>query len=199
MRLKKYMLVICAGAFLAAGLCACGDNKNETTATTASTTTEAVTEAATTAEVTAESATTEASEQKTSATEAFFTLNEVDAKVGMSFADIKDKLGDEIKPAESVIPCGAGETQVFHYYDGFVVVETEKEGVITGLELTEGNNANAAFMGKVKVGDTPEQVKAAIGDPKDEDEYCLSYHIGDADVSVNLENGVVVGAFYVTY
>ncbi len=176
MKLKKTLVTLAACALMLGSLTACGDKKEETTA--------------------AAQETTAAAEKSENAGEVFMTFNGVDVHIRADFASIKDSLGTEVKPAETIEPCDGGDyIQIMHYYDGLTIT-TLRDEIVIGLEIADGNGA-PALMGKVKVGDTPDAVKSALGDPENEDEFSLSYNIDGAQVMVYLDNGAVSGSIVI--
>ena len=109
--------------------------------------------------------------------------------VGMQFADVKDGLGAETRPADVILPCDGGDAykDTIHYF-GTLAVTEDKDGVIAQLEISDlyETEGDAALMGKIKIGNTQAEAIAALGEPSTplaDDDYALTY---------DLENGVVL-------
>ena len=109
--------------------------------------------------------------------------------VGMQFADVKDGLGAETRPADVILPCDGGDAykDTIHYF-GTLAVTEDKDGVIAQLEISDlyETEGDAALMGKIKIGSTQAEAIAALGEPSTpmaDDDYALTY---------DLENGVVL-------
>ncbi len=109
--------------------------------------------------------------------------------VGMQFADVKDGLGAETRPADVILPCDGSDAykDTIHYY-GTLAVTEDINGVIAQLEISDlyGDEGDAALMGKIKIGNTQAEAIAALGEPTRpmaDDDYALTY---------DLENGVVL-------
>ncbi len=122
---------------------------------------------------------------------AYVSYNGTNVAIDMPFADVKDGLGTETKPAETIEPCGGGDyIQEMHFYDGLTVNTLRGETVI-GVEIPADGGSSALMMGKVKKGDSAEDAKAALGTPASEDEYTLSYSIGNSSVMLYIDQGSV--------
>lgn len=109
--------------------------------------------------------------------------------VGMQFADVKDGLGAETRPADVILPCDGSDAykDTIHYF-GTLAVTEDINGVIAQLEISDlyGTEGDAALMGKIKIGNTQAEAIAALGEPTRpmaDDDYALTY---------DLENGVVL-------
>ena len=177
MRLKKAFLTAACGAVLLGALTACGSDKETTTA------------ANTTAETTAA---VEASAPAEGATAV--TFNGTDVAMNADWNSVKDGLGAEAKPAETIQPCDGGDyIQIIHFYDGLEVTTLRDENVV-GLSIPIGSTSTASIKG-VKIGDSAEAVKSAMtGTISNETEDMISYDTSDANVMFYLENGAVTGA-----
>lgn len=169
MKLRKVFASILAVSVIGAGMIACSkdeDKKDETEAP--------VTEA---------TEDTEASQAPAGDIDLFFVLNGIEVRIGDNYADIKDQLGDEIKPEDRVIPC-EGDCEylsIIHTYDGFTVEENQ-EGIVCNIGINgyESGVGDALFMGQFKYGDSFADVMAAIPmDPSDSDETYAQYFITD--------------------
>lgn len=72
----------------------------------------------------------------TSSSEVFFTVNGVEVKQGAVWADVKDTLGDEAKPSDTIEPCDGGDyIQIIHYYKGAEITTLRDENII-GISMT---------------------------------------------------------------
>lgn len=187
MRLKNLVTVFLAG-MMAFGLTACGA-KNEDGNTAESTTAqsaEADSEAA--AEVDADSV----------RGKALLDVNGFKFGPGEKFTDIKDKLGDEVKPSSSAMPCdpnAVGEL-VTHYYDGFQVVENY-ENVISAIYIPGEGAANDSVQlaSGVKIGTSKDDVVKAFDIKVDESEMEYGYNVQDGDFNAGFvwdDNGNVM-------
>ena len=136
-------------------------------------------------------------EEKTDPTEAeeegvFVTVNGFNLKVGVAYADVKDKLGKETAPAETIDSCDPDSDwkQTMHFYDGVIVTE-DKDGNIDGIQVQEGDSA---LMGKIRIGATKEEVKAVLGEPDTDAEWGIYY---ESDPMINFyldeETGLISG------
>ena len=130
----------------------------------------------------------------------YVSINEVKVHTGQAYADVKDALGDEIKPSETIESCDPDSdwVQIMHYYAGTIVSE-DKDGNIMSIEVTDREQASdAAFLcapDPVRLGDKFEDVKTIIGEPDQEDEYSLFYTSGDPMIYIYLDEnaGTVTG------
>jgi hypothetical protein len=117
-------------------------------------------------------------------------LNNGSFKIKEKYEDVKGRMENEIKPAQSYTPCGGSDDEqvTCHYFDGMNVEETH-EGyiynvVISGYDFPESK----ATIAGVKLGDTPENVKEKISATPDSDsEYTINYTFGDVFVSFGLD------------
>ena len=139
---------------------------------------------------------TDASEEKEQSSEEegiFVTYNGQNIKVGVPFTDMKDKLGKETQPAETIDSCDEGSDwkQTMHFYDGMIVTEN-KDGIIDGLQVQEGD---AALMGKIKIGASKEDVKAVMGEPDTDESWGIYYENTNPTVNFYLddETGLISG------
>ena len=182
--MKKFYAIVLGmmlAASLAAGCGQSGESKQETKAAEAQTTEAQTTEAQTT-----EAQTTEAQTQEAQAPEGIYlAYNGTNVQPGMAFADVKDGLGEESKPAETIGSCDENSdwTETTHYYPGFVLTE-DNEGNITGFTISEYEfeGKDASLNGQLKLGATLEEAKAVLkdvlGDPDTEDETSIYYNAG---------------------
>ena len=119
----------------------------------------------------------------------YFTYNDATFTLGETFESVKDKLGAETKPAETTQACDPNSdfAITMHFYDGITVSE-ENKGIIYTVEISQwevGDNQDAALNGSVRLGGTPEDVTAALGEPESTDEYGgMYYTIGEFSVSI---------------
>ena len=112
--------------------------------------------------------------------------------VGMQFADVKDGLGAETRPADVILPCDGGDAykDTIHYF-GTLAVTEDKDGVIAQLEISDlyETEGDAALMGKIKIGSTQADAIAALGEPSTplaDDDYALTYDLANGVVLVFL-------------
>ena len=189
MKLRKVLAAVLAVSVIGAGMAACSkddDNKDETEAPAESTTDAEATEDATVS----------------GDVDLFFVLNGVEVRLGDNYADIKDDLGDEIKPEDKIVPC-EGDCEymsIIHTYAGYVV-EENYDGVVCNISINgyESGIGDGLFLGQFKYGDPIEDVKAAIdATPSDEGDTYAQYFITDTlscmlnfDESGNFESAAV--------
>lgn len=123
----------------------------------------------------------------------FITFNGQNIKVGVPFADMEEKLGQEVQPAETINSCDEGSDwkQTMHFYDGMIVTE-DKDGIIDGVQVQDGD---AALMGVIKIGATKDDVKAVLGEPDTDESWGLYYENTDPMVNLYLdeETGLISG------
>ncbi|MBQ6230752.1 MAG: hypothetical protein IJJ74_06500 [Eubacterium sp.] len=177
MKLKRFIAALATGVVLIGSLAACGsksDDKKKTEATTAAT-----------------------EQQNTASADAFLSYNGVELKLNAAWADVKDKLGSETAPSETITPCDGGDyIQIMHYYNGMVVTTLRDETIVMlSMDMSlEGNDA--LLNGKIKKGDSLDAVKEALGAPASEDAGMLVYNMGNATVMIYLDdnNTAVTGA-----
>ncbi len=168
MKLKKIIATVTIGAVMLGSLTACGSKSDSTTAAT---------EAATSAE----------ESSAASSGNGFVSINGTDLALDMNWNDVKDKLGSETKPADTIQPCDGGDyIQIMHHFDG-ITVTTLRDETIIGLEPAEGST-EVLVMGKVKKGDNLETIKSALGTPSSESDGMLVYNAGNASVMLYLDN-----------
>ena len=107
-----------------------------------------------------------------------------DAKlaVGIPFADVKDALGAEARPAEVILPCDGSDAykDTMHFY-GHLAVTENIDGIITNIEISDfyEGEGDPTFMGTIRLGATQEEAVKALGEPDnyplEEDDYSLTY------------------------
>ena len=117
-------------------------------------------------------------------------LNGSTLKIGEKFADVKDSFEKEVKPSQSYTPCGGSDDaqNITHYYDGLEVEETA-DGIIYYAKISGFDYpvSNASIAG-IKLGDTPETVRANFGTkPYVDSEYTINYAFGDINISFGLD------------
>lgn len=182
MKLKKLLLTVTAGTLLLASLTACGsknDKKDKQTTT--------------------ENQNILVNDDDATGSGAYMSFNGTDLQVGTVWNDVKDSLGSEAKPSETIEPCGGGDyIQIVHFYDGLTVT-TLRDETIVSLEIPMDGESTAAVNGTVTKGSSADDVKAALGDtPNMEDEYMISYTFGNVQVNINLDNGKVNSAMFMS-
>ncbi|MBO6115176.1 MAG: hypothetical protein J6P57_08980 [Lachnospiraceae bacterium] len=167
--LKKLAVLTATALVLTTGMVACGDKKQS------------------------DKSTTKEAADDTSSSEVFFTVNGVEVKQGAVWADVKDTLGDEAKPSDTIEPCDGGDyIQIIHYYEGAEITTLRDENII-GISMTT-DSKDVDVMGAVKLGDTADAVKSALGTPNQEDESMIVYEIGSSSLMLYMDNGVVNSA-----
>ena len=129
----------------------------------------------------------------------WFTLNGVEIHLGVPYAELKEKLGDEAKPSETIEACDPNSdwVQIQHYYPGITVSE-DKDGNVFGIELSEWavGPGDATLNGVLKVGvSTREDVVKALGEPEP-NEYGIFYDWNDYRLAIylNEETGILDSA-----
>lgn len=143
-----------------------GAEKTEPAKTEAAKTEPAKTEAPAT-----EPAKTEAPETEPAGTEAqladfdevFATINDVKVVLGAPYADVKEALGEETRPADVEGSCDPGSDwcRTYHHYEGIDVVE-DQNGNVASIEMHEPADS-VAFMGKIKLGAPLDTVYEVLG------------------------------------
>ena len=122
----------------------------------------------------------------------YLTLNGEYITLGLAFADVKDKLGEETAPAEEMYACDPGSDwkQTMHTY-AFGTVTEDKDGVLNSIQISSGD---ATVNGTVGIGATVDKVKAALGEPESEEEgLALYYTFSNVMVNLFLEQNTVTG------
>ena len=125
----------------------------------------------------------------------YVTINGQNVQLGMAYADVADKLGEETQPAEVIDSCDPESDwkQTMHYYPGVTITE-DKDGNLDSFSLGEPvNGSEVLFMGKIKVGATADDVVAVMGEADQADEYSLFYTSQGPWIGVYLEDGKVTG------
>ena len=184
--LKRRALVLGMAGIMAFSLAACAKNESETQASQSEATAQ-VTEATQATEDTKASEEQQANAQ----TGAFaFNINGYDLKIGDVYDDVKDKLGQEIKPAEDIGACDPqGRSDFNHFYDG-VDVTVHFDGKVTRM-YADVDNKGAATISGIAIGDNADKIKTALGNPEMEDETSIVYMNDQYILSFTLENGSI--------
>ena len=134
----------------------------------------------------------------------YVTCNDAYVAIGMTYADIKDGLGEQTAPDEVILPCDGGDAykDTMHFYKGLTVTEN-RDGIVSQIEVN--SEGDIALMGKVKVGDKQEDAVKALGEPDTypvpEDDYALTYSTDTYYVMVFLDpdtNKEIVSGVYMT-
>lgn len=119
-----------------------------------------------------------------------FIYNGVEFGVGDKADEVIPKLGDQIKPSEKSQPCvpDAGMIETFSF-DGFIIQVTES-GIIYSINLNNESTSDnlCTTVGGIKIGSTLDEVKKALGDPADENEYGLTYQDGELYLSFVIDD-----------
>lgn len=141
---------------------------------------------------------TQAPETKAPETEAvpegvYVAFNGVNLVPGGPFAELKDKLGAETKPAETIDSCDENSDwqQTSHYY-GDVRITENKDGMVEGIEVS--GSSDAALNGVIRIGTTADEVKAVLGEPGTDQPWGLYYEdLPMVNVFLDEETGKVTG------
>ena len=188
--MKKKIIFAAVAAMMMGAMAGCGSSNAETTAAS-----EAEATTAADAENSEDTSAAESGETS-SADNGFVNFGGNDYKIGDDWNAVKDNLGSESKPSETIEPCDGGDyIQIMHYYDGLCVTTLRDEKIISLSQEGEATDS-ILIMGKVKIGDSVDSAKEAIGEPDSSDEYQLNYSKGSSDVMVYIENNAVSG-FYI--
>ena len=120
----------------------------------------------------------------------WFTLNGTEIHMGVPYAELKEKLGDEAKPSETIEACDPSSdwVQIVHFYPGITVNE-DKNGNVFGIELGEYNvgPGDAVINGTLKVGvSTRDDVVSVLGEPEP-NEYGMFYNWNGYMLAVYLD------------
>lgn len=125
--------------------------------------------------------------------------------LGMKFADVKDKLGEEVRPEDVITPCDESDLyrDVLHHFEGLDITEN-KDGVIKEISTDNADEAapsSATINGKVKIGDTLESAVSVLGENEDyplaEDMFGLTYTTDSTWVTIFVdETKTNVTGFY---
>ena len=85
-----------------------------------------------------------------------------------------DTQAEPAAPVQEVDSCDPDSDwhQTTHTYDGFTVT-VNKDGVAVGISVVDGDYA---LNGTVKIGSTPDDVKAAFGTPDTDEEWGIYYY-----------------------
>ena len=117
-------------------------------------------------------------------------VNGGSVKMDDKFEDVKDNLGTEIKAPQAYTPCGGSddEKMTTHYYDGLEIDVTHDglicRAVISGFD----NQESKASIAGIKLGDTPETVRANFAtQPETDSEYTINYSFGSLILSFSLD------------
>ena len=101
-------------------------------------------------------------------------VNGQQLRVGVPFAELEPMLPEETAPVQEVDSCDPDSDwhQTTHTYDGFTVT-VNKDGVAVGISVVDGDYA---LNGTVKIGSTPDDVKATFGTPDTDEEWGIYYY-----------------------
>lgn len=123
----------------------------------------------------------------------YVAMNGVNISLGIPFADLQDKLGEEVKPSETINSCDENSDwkQTMHFYDGVTVTE-DKDGLIDGVEVS---GDAAALMGKIRISSTKDEVIEVMGEPDTDAEWGMYYTTTNPWVNIYLdeETGAITG------
>ncbi|MBR4897085.1 MAG: hypothetical protein IKZ41_11685 [Clostridia bacterium] len=127
----------------------------------------------------------------------FLLFNGQKLHIGDEFAALKDALGPESMPCETIKPCDPNSDAVstLYFYDG-VEIMVQEDGSIESLSV--GRDSEAALLGEIRPGSDPDALKASLGDPSDENEYALIYIVDSVWINAYLDEGIISG-FYITF
>ena len=101
-------------------------------------------------------------------------VNGQQLRVGVPFAELEPMLPEETAPVQEVDSCDSDSDwhQTTHTYDGFTVT-VNKDGVAVSISVVDGDYA---LNGTVKIGSTPDDVKAAFGTPDTDGAWGIYYY-----------------------
>ncbi len=136
---------------------------------------------------------TEPAETPDAADGLYLVYNGAKLALGMSFADVKDALGEETRPADEILPCDGGDSfkDTMHHYAGMDVTE-DINGIVKEIDVPGvDESSEAAVLGKVKVGDKQSDAVAALGEPENyplaEDDFALTYKTDNQYINLFLD------------
>ena len=116
--------------------------------------------------------------------------NGAEFRIGDKYDDVKEGLGDLLKPGESFTPCGGNddEKMMSYSYDGLNIEATHdglvSRAVISGYDYPE---SKATICG-VGIGATPEEVRSAFDfAPYTDSEYTINFQVGTYTLSYGLD------------
>ncbi|MBR6881080.1 MAG: hypothetical protein IKN14_08405 [Clostridiales bacterium] len=125
----------------------------------------------------------------------------VEVVMNAPFADIKDQLGDTVKPDDVILPCDGGDLykDTIHHYEELDVTENVN-GDITDIEVPVDvvPGDDLLILGDIKIGDSIEDVLKAHPEFED-DEYCISYRSEGqyyCTIMKDYEAGTTVSGFF---
>ena len=125
----------------------------------------------------------------------YVTINGQNVTIGIPFAEVSDKLGEEIRPSETIDSCDPNSDwkQTMHFYTGVTVTE-DKDGLIDSIQISE---AGILFNGQLQVGMTSEEVIAVLGEPVTPQPWGLYYEDSNPYTyfSMDEDTGIIVGIF----
>lgn len=117
--------------------------------------------------------------------------NGAEFRIGDKYEDIKEGLGELIRPAQAFTPCGGSddEQMMSYVYDGLGVEATHdglvSRAVISGYDYPESK----ATVAGVGLGATPAEVRSAFEfEPMTDSEYTINYQLGTYIVSFGLDD-----------
>lgn len=111
--------------------------------------------------------------------------------IGDDYESLKNNLGEEAKPSETVVACGPGQTSnvVIHYYDNFEI-HVDSENKICQFQI---KNENVTLKSGIKVGQNYEEAKeAAMIEPDFEFEGYISYSFEHCMASIQYDDTNVI-------
>ena len=187
MKYRRLLAVTLAAAVLGMGLAACSkDSDDETEKTEAP------------AEETEAVADTQGEGGTLAYEDLYCTLNGVDVYIGMPFEEVKDQLGDEIKPEERVEPC-TGDCEylcIIHTYDGFEINENY-DGLVSSISVNTMNTGigTGKFQDSFDYGAPIQEILDRYGEPWDQGDGYVQYSIGNAMLMFNSDDNVTITSF----
>ncbi len=118
------------------------------------------------------------------------TFNGQSFKIGEKMDDVKPKLGDELRPAQTYTPCGGSDDEQVtdYYYDGLVISATHDgfiyRVVVSGTDYPE----SSAKIAGIGLKATPDEIKASFeGTPTTDSEYVINYSFDDYVLSFGFD------------
>ncbi len=118
-------------------------------------------------------------------------FNGTEFRIGDKYDDVKARLGDLVRPAQSFTPCGGNDDEQMtgYDYDG-IHIEATHDGIICRAVVSgyEYPNSKATIKG-IGIGATPNEVKSAFDySPVTDSEYTINYQVGSYIISYSIDS-----------